>query len=329
MHALVDFLSRPLLTAQQLTIASSQDQMAGALAQLFDVKCIAFDAPDAPFSGVSSTVKSPFVTLHYCKYSSGARALFPESNRFRQLVCLSGAGAAKVGRATNLLGPETTCLVPPGQTLHAHYGDAYVHLVVSIDQAVVRKRIEAIHGVDLTPFDLTERTEGISPDGYSRFKMIAVSFAMQFSAIRAGYDAGASGLEQALLSAFIAENRLAPASLADRPARPSDRSAALTLEDFIQANWDKPLTVEAVAEACGVSVRSVFARFRADFGVSPMTYLRDLRLDKANALLRDSDSELSVLDVAMRCGFASFGHFARRYRERFGELPSATLSRRR
>jgi transcriptional regulator GlxA family with amidase domain len=99
------------------------------------------------------------------------------------------------------------------------------------------------------------------------------------------------------------------------------------LEAYIEANWHRPMTVEDVAQACGVSVRSVFARFRQRRGVSPAAYLRDLRLSNARNLLLDPTGG-SVIDVALKCGFASFGHFASRYREKFGELPSMTIARR-
>jgi transcriptional regulator GlxA family with amidase domain len=89
------------------------------------------------------------------------------------------------------------------------------------------------------------------------------------------------------------------------------------------------LTVGAVADACETSVRSVFARFKEHRGCSPLSYMRDVRLNRARDLLIDPELHLSVMDVAIRCGFASFGHFAQRYRQRFGELPSTTLGIRR
>ena len=54
---------------------------------------------------------------------------------------------------------------------------------------------------------------------------------------------------------------------------------------------------------------------------------RDLSLDHAHQRLL-GDGESSVIAIAMACGFSSFGHFARRYRDRFGELPSTTRARR-
>jgi transcriptional regulator GlxA family with amidase domain len=93
----------------------------------------------------------------------------------------------------------------------------------------------------------------------------------------------------------------------------------------MDAHWDRPLTIEAVAQACGGSVRSVYSSFRQESGMSPMAYLRDVRLTHARQLLQEDQG--SVIDVALRCGFASLGHFARRYRAKFAELPSQTHAR--
>jgi transcriptional regulator GlxA family with amidase domain len=83
-----------------------------------------------------------------------------------------------------------------------------------------------------------------------------------------------------------------------------------------------------LAAAADISVRSVFVRFRERHGTTPMAYLRAVRLDQVRKLLAEGDDAASVIDIAMKCGFASFGHFARRYKDRFGELPSVTLARR-
>jgi transcriptional regulator GlxA family with amidase domain len=58
-----------------------------------------------------------------------------------------------------------------------------------------------------------------------------------------------------------------------------------------------------------------------------MQYVKRLRLEKARELLTDGGTKQSVTAVAFACGFLNLGHFARDYRNRFGELPSQTPSR--
>ena len=76
-----------------------------------------------------------------------------------------------------------------------------------------------------------------------------------------------------------------------------------------------------------VSSRSLFKSFRAARGYTPMTFAKMIRLKHARQLLGSGDSKASVAGVAFTCGFGNLGHFARDYREAFGELPSQTLAR--
>jgi transcriptional regulator GlxA family with amidase domain len=58
-----------------------------------------------------------------------------------------------------------------------------------------------------------------------------------------------------------------------------------------------------------------------------MTYLRNVRLDRARLRLSDVHAaEASVTAIALECGFGHLGKFAAAYRERFGEQPSETLA---
>ncbi|MBW7974100.1 AraC family transcriptional regulator [Bradyrhizobium sp. BR 10289] len=108
--------------------------------------------------------------------------------------------------------------------------------------------------------------------------------------------------------------------------RPS-RSQLKQAEDFILENFSKPIDVAGIAEATGTSVRSIFRYFQEVHGESPSQYLKRLRLERARTMLADDGTSKSVTEVALSCGFHSLGHFARAYRQRFGELPSDTAAK--
>ncbi|WP_443114513.1 AraC family transcriptional regulator [Herbaspirillum seropedicae] len=112
----------------------------------------------------------------------------------------------------------------------------------------------------------------------------------------------------------------------DAPAR---RSTILPrhvrrAQDFIEAHAHEPVTAEQLAQAAGVSVRSLYAGFKDFLGVSPMQYLRDLRMERARTELMSGDSQ-HVAGVALRWGFAHMGRFSNEYKQRYGESPSKTL----
>ena len=97
-------------------------------------------------------------------------------------------------------------------------------------------------------------------------------------------------------------------------------------EQYIEANWDKPITIEDLAAVTNVSARALFKSFRKFRGYSPMGFAKSVRLRRARQMLTNIPG-LSVTDIAFRCGFGNLGHFAKDYREAFGELPSQTQIR--
>jgi AraC-like DNA-binding protein len=92
--------------------------------------------------------------------------------------------------------------------------------------------------------------------------------------------------------------------------------------EYIQANWERPLTIEALASETGTSVRSLFAAFQKSRGCSPMAFARSVRVLHAREMLSQPTRDTSVSSVAGKCGFHNQGHFANRYVGRFGERPS-------
>lgn len=100
--------------------------------------------------------------------------------------------------------------------------------------------------------------------------------------------------------------------------------------DAMHADPAHPYTAGELAGIAGVGVRVLQESFKRHVGVSPMTYLRRLRLDGVHAELSQADPwQVSVSDVAARWGFAHLGRFAGAYRARFGVPPSQTLRDRR
>jgi transcriptional regulator GlxA family with amidase domain len=99
----------------------------------------------------------------------------------------------------------------------------------------------------------------------------------------------------------------------------------LRAEDRIDAASHEPWPVERLASVSGVSEAHFARSFKQAFGLPPHRYLLTRRIERAIALLRDSD--LSITEIAFRTGWESLGTFGRTYRDITGESPSATRKR--
>jgi AraC-like DNA-binding protein len=134
-------------------------------------------------------------------------------------------------------------------------------------------------------------------------------------------------LTQALLLASDHPYREMLARQAGGLVRPS---AVRIAADLMETEPGRPLTVAALAAEAHVSVRALQEGFQREFGMTPMTYLREVRLRRARADLLAADrSAATVASVARRWGFPHPSRFAARYAAAFGEPPSATLRKRR
>ncbi|WP_036519175.1 helix-turn-helix transcriptional regulator [Nocardia sp. 348MFTsu5.1] len=94
----------------------------------------------------------------------------------------------------------------------------------------------------------------------------------------------------------------------------------LRARDLIDVEYSAALTVDQIAAAAGLS-RAHFTRaFTKAFGQSPHLYLQTRRLERAAALLRNTD--YSVADVCVAVGLRSVGSFTTSFKRTFGETPA-------
>jgi AraC-like DNA-binding protein len=95
----------------------------------------------------------------------------------------------------------------------------------------------------------------------------------------------------------------------------------LRAKDLADGRYPEPLGVDHLAAAAGLS-RAHFSReFRRAFGESPHAYLSTRRLERAAALLRDTDR--SVAEVCLAVGLQGLGSFTTSFKRAYGMTPTA------
>jgi AraC-like DNA-binding protein len=95
----------------------------------------------------------------------------------------------------------------------------------------------------------------------------------------------------------------------------------LRAKDLADARYSEPLDVDDLSRAAGLS-RAHFSReFRRAFGESPHAYLLTRRLERAAALLRNTDR--SVVDICFSVGLQSLGSFTTCFTRTYGMSPTA------
>jgi AraC family transcriptional regulator len=92
------------------------------------------------------------------------------------------------------------------------------------------------------------------------------------------------------------------------------------LDEFIDAGLHGPLGVQAMAQLLGLSEGYFIRAFKHATGKSPHSYLIDRRLARVRALMRDSN--LTLAQIAVTCGFNSQAHMATAFKQRLGVSPA-------
>jgi AraC-like DNA-binding protein len=95
----------------------------------------------------------------------------------------------------------------------------------------------------------------------------------------------------------------------------------LKARDAMDRYYADGLDIEALAASVHLSRAHFIRSFRATFGETPHRYLQRRRLERAMALLRETDRP--VTEICLEVGFASLGSFSRTFREVVGMSPRA------
>jgi AraC-like DNA-binding protein len=253
----------------------------------------------------------------------------PQKERYGLVLPNAGTMSARIRNRTvavdrdyalALSVPEVSAISYSGRGRHGH-------VTLDFDPATVQKTLSAISdGAALSLLQNAELSAQLDL-GSSAGRMLralgeAVGAGMHDESIRSEKSMALLG-ESILRLVFLNFPHGLSNRLGGLQADATSRQITNAI-DFMRDNMHQPLTLSEVAEASGISVRSLQYGFRRFRNVTPLAYLREIRLQAAQAELSSPLNILSIKDVALKWGFTHMGHFAARYRAAYGETPSET-----
>jgi AraC-like DNA-binding protein len=97
-----------------------------------------------------------------------------------------------------------------------------------------------------------------------------------------------------------------------------ERQAVQRTREYIEARFDRDVTLTELAKVAGLSPFHLARVFRAEVGLPPHAYLESVRVREAQRLIRDGES---LAGVAHRVGFVDQSHFTHRFRRLVGVTP--------
>ena len=264
--------------------------------------------------------------LIYGDFGAAIRASFGEMHFYVQGITIRGTGEQLTnGKATSA---NVGGLLSPRTDLRLHFGAGFELLALNIEADALARKLGAIIGSPPSKPILFEVDPEFSHPSALRLRRLIEFLVEKLSSDRRDMPLVALvEIEQALMTWFLIGNRHNYSHLLDSRSRWAAPWQVKRAEEYIEASWDQPLTIEVLAAVTGASARSLFHTFKQNRGYSPMAFIRQVRLQRAWLMLNTQDPGVSVTEVAYACGFSNLGHFAGYFRAKFGETPSAVLSR--
>jgi AraC-like DNA-binding protein len=202
------------------------------------------------------------------------------------------------------------------------------HLAVKIDQVAVDRALEILVDIPVDspiPFDATLPLQAAAAQDWVRLLLVVhrqlecPDSLMQHPLV---WDPLVDSLIHGLL--LVADHPYRDALAA--PADPGRPAAVRDAMDIIEARAHLPLTTSTLALHCHVSVRTLQAGFQRHLGMSPMAYVRVVRLRHAHRDLRSADpSHHTVAAIAHRWGFTNPSRFAAAHKTMYGQTPLHVL----
>jgi len=248
------------------------------------------------------------------------------------VVILRGSGRHVINGRTYDCGAGDVYVFSPGST-HAFEkarGLTMVNIMFTPEAILIAdsglRRMpgyQALFGLSNAIGDRFRCMMNVSGDRLPRVRRLLEELAVEYESRRPGYRslirATMTGLV-VLMCRLYGED--SAAAVVSRPRRIMAEVAG-----YIEGRLDEEITVEKLMRLSGMSRRHLFRMFNRNFGMPPVRYIMEKRLDHAAGLL--ASTGMSVTQVGFSSGFSDSNYFARQFKRKYHVPPKEFRIRRR
>ncbi len=315
------------LSHHVLLRSSSLDETARHIVPEFSVRQLEFATEDRRLDARLHAVRRPRVTPMYLAYGGDIVEVLEEAPYVFVQLLLSGRILINDNQWDFPSTPEQPSVVSPSGTLTLRWHPDATAIVFRIDQKAIENEL-----VDLMCQPVGQPLRFHLAMDLNRAPVRSwVDLAMLF----AGELGRADGIAKNPAIANAMERILIRGLLLCQPHNYTSKLTDADVPGYLAAamgviedsSTTAALSAGSLARRVGVSTRALQTAFREHLGVTPLQYLRQVRLRRVHEdLLANKRADgTTVSAVASRWGFSHLGRFAKDYRSRYGETPSQTL----
>ena len=216
--------------------------------------------------------------LNYTGYSAGVRVSFSGSTFVTLSFPIRGEGSIVIGGTERKLDSGCGLVMPEDAAFAAKLNTDYEHVVLRMDPNALASKLAAITG---TPVDGALQFAPLMDFSGVHAKLLRDHFFFLVEMV-SSTDAWVPSLlqtefEQALMATFLYASHHRYSHLLRAPTPDAAPAEVRRVEDYIEANWQLPITVEDLVAVTGVSALSLFRTFKAYRGCTPLQFAEQLR----------------------------------------------------
>lgn len=266
-------------------------------------------------------------SFHYVDYGADVLVSAEQLGFLLVEVPLAGHSVITTRKGDVVATPEVAAVNAATEAPANRYFAPNPRLMVQIDEKLLESRLALSLGDrPRRPVEFDPALDLTSPGGRSWRRLIdTIVSDLDDAALLSRSALAAESLERALVDGLLSVHASPFSERIHDPGAPTHPRSLKKALSLLEDHCAEPLTTADVAEAVGVSVRSLQEAFRSHLDTTPMAYLRAVRMSRIHAELRAAGDGTTVTDVALRWGVTHAGRFAQEYRRMYGQPPSQTL----
>lgn len=207
---------------------------------------------------------------------------------------------------------ESVCVIPSGHPFMARLNDDAEQIAIYLDPSIVLRAADEARSASVV--EVIEGCSGHDPV----VRSIGLALLSEMEAEGTGGRLYAESLANLLAVHLLRHYTAAGDSIQRFRGGLSGRRQRRVLS-FIADNYESDLSLAELAGVAGMSTFHFAREFKRATGTTPHQYLIKLRVERAKALL--TESEIPLVEVSSRSGFSHQSHFTRLFRRLTGTTP--------
>ncbi|MEJ2434836.1 MAG: AraC family transcriptional regulator [Pseudolabrys sp.] len=257
-----------------LTRSADPEEVRAALAKVYAEPTLELGRGARKLNGRINECRLQSIRLAYGAYGVDTCFNFPAVDCFMQIVPLRGRGEVTSRRQpVSLAAGGLTATISPDAGYLGKYSHDYEGLLLKLDRRALKRKLSAMTGVVIDqPLKMDLQDNNGTQSAQTLHQYLRVLATMLNDARPPLPAWWVSQTEQLLMVMFLCGHRHNYSHLLEQEAADPAPWQVRKAEDYIEANWQEPVTLETLAEVTGVSGFSLFRAFRRIRGYSPFEF---------------------------------------------------------